>query len=133
MIDGIVNRAADAAASGVEERRAPDRTAQAPDRTRKRSVRRVSVGLVVVLLVGLGWWYLPIGSGSASPALTESVPEQTQSVPATARSGQEAEALPEWDDQDEVVRLHRRVEQLQTRSQSDTWGGDLQPASQSRP
>lgn len=133
VVDRIVRRAGDTASSGPDERRASDRDARAPTRSRSRHLRGLSAAVAVVMLLGFGWWYLPIDTGPAGSLVGESPAPETESVPAAAGEARRADALPEWDDRDAVVRLHRRIEQLQTRSRSDAWGGDLQPASQSRP
>lgn len=136
VVDQIVDRAADAAQPATERpERAPDRTAQAPDREWTRRLRRVSAALAVVLLIGLGWWQLRLDD----PATTNTVgsnpaAQSPQSMTAGTEQVQDSpEDMPEWDDRDEVVQLHRRIELLRTRSRSDAWGADLQTVDQPRP
>jgi hypothetical protein len=42
------------------------------------------------------------------------------------------EQVPAWDDSDELVRIHRRIEQLRAHSTPDRWG-TLQRVDRSRP
>jgi hypothetical protein len=65
--------------------------------------------------------------------VSASATQQADAPPASPAQAQNEEGLPEWDDSDEVVRLHRRIEALQTQSRTGAWGGDLQPASRTRP
>jgi hypothetical protein len=44
-----------------------------------------------------------------------------------------ADDMPEWNDHDDLVRLHRRVETLRSRSRSDSWGTDLQTVERAQP
>jgi hypothetical protein len=124
VVDGIVDRATQAARTDRTAEHAADRAARAPDRNWTRRLQNAGAALALLLAVGTGWWYMP-----GNTASTGASPD------ASAASGpaQAGDALPEWDDRDEVVRLHRRIELLQTQSRSDTWGGDLQPASRATP
>jgi hypothetical protein len=128
VVDQVVDRAADAAPSTPSPTRASDRAPRSPTRNWTRRLQNAGAGLALVLAVGLGWWYMP-----KTDAPPESSAQQTESATAASESGQDAEELPEWDDRDEVVRLHRRIEQLQTQSRSDAWTGNPQPATQTRP
>jgi hypothetical protein len=137
VVDAIVDRAADATrppdeadppASGP----APDRAPRDPDRTPTRRLRGVTALLAVLLVAGVGWWQFrdaapsPAGTTAASPAATAADPAADEGGPAPR-----ADAMPEWDDRDEVARLHRRIEMLRTRS--DGWGGTPQPVGQAGP
>lgn len=132
VVDRVVDRAAEAARPAAPSRRAPDRGARAPARPWTRHLQNAGAALALLLALGLGWWYAPGDAGPGEPAASAS---GTQQAPTTASSEPtpDEEALPEWDDRDEVVRLHRRIETLRTQSRSDAWGGTLQPASQTRP
>lgn len=133
VVDHIVDRAAEAAQPDGATEPAPDRGARAPSRTRTQRLQRVSAALAFALLVGLGWWALPQDAGFLGTATSESTDPATESATASPEEVQEAQALPEWDDRDEVVRLHRRIEHLQTQSRSDAWSGDPQTVGQTQP
>ncbi len=134
VVDRVVDRAAEAARPATPGERAPDRTAHAPDRDRNwsRRLRDASAALALLLALGLGWWYAP-GNSQSPQAATSASSQQMDAATASSGQAETADALPEWDDRDKVVRLHRRIETLQTQNRSDAWGGDLQPASQPRP
>lgn len=129
VVDRVVDRAAEAARSRVPGQRAPDRTARAPRRGWTRRLQNAGAALTLLLALGLGWWYAP-GDADAPEATTNATTQQTDAATASSEQAQDTEALPSWDDRDEVVRLHRRIETLQTQNRSDAWGGSLQPASQ---
>jgi hypothetical protein len=132
VVDRVVDRAAEAARPAEPTERAPDRTARAPNRSWTRRLQNAGAAAALLLALGIGWWYAPSDSGpAANPAASASAAQQADA--ATASSAQDEESLPEWDDRDEVVRLHRRIEALQTQSRSDAWGGTLQSASRTRP
>lgn len=133
VVDRVVRRAAEASRAGQRAGRAPDRAARAPGREWTRRLQGAGAAVVLLLALGLGWWYLPTSSTTAESVVSESTRQPMESSTASSAASGEAEALPEWDDRDEVVRLHRRIERLQTQSRSDAWGGGLQPASQSSP
>lgn len=135
VVDQIVDRAAEAAQADRSVEHAPDRAARAPERSRTRQWQNAGAALALVIAVGLGWWYMPGETGSTGPVADEAPAQQSTAPTATAaaESDGDGEALPEWDDRDEVVQLHRRLEVLQTQSRSDAWGGTLQPASRSQP
>jgi len=122
------------------------RGARAGTRSLTRRLQRASAALAVVLAVGVGWWQwagpgLP-GTETSMEATTASTPpaqEQTLSSGAAASrfdgSAADASALPDWDEGDDVVRLHRRIELLQARSTPTQWSSStqwtgLQPARQ---
>lgn len=133
VVDRIVNRASDAAqgvgSANHSPEPAPDRTAHAPDRVWSRRLQGASAAVVVLLLVGLGWWQLQMEPATSPTAASE---QNAEAVTAGGNQGQE-ENIPEWDGRDEVVQLHRRIEMLQSRSRSDGWGTDLQTVDQARP
>ena len=133
VVDRVVDRAAEAARPPEPTERAPDRTARVPDRTWTRRLQNAGAAAALLLALGLGWWYAPGDAGPADPAASASAAQQTDAATASSAQAQDDEGLPEWDDSDEVVRLHRRIEALQTQSRSDAWGGTLQPASRARP
>lgn len=132
VTDRVVEQAAAAAprqASAPVEQ-APDRAPRTPDRAWSRRLRGVSAALMVLLIVGVGWWqFRPTSSPAPGTATSETAPQETESVAA----GDQTDEIPEWDDRDELVRLHRRIEMLRTRSSSDTWGTDLQTVNQAQP
>ena len=132
VVDRVVDRAFEAARSSAPGEQAPDRTARAPDHDWTRRLQNAGAAAALLLALGLGWWYAPGDSESPETATSTSAAQQTDATTASSERAQDAEALPEWDDRDEVVRLHRRIEALQTQSRSDAWGG-LQPASRTRP
>jgi hypothetical protein len=41
--------------------------------------------------------------------------------------------VPEWDDREELVQIHRRIERLQSRSTPGSWGGTQHLVQQSQP
>jgi len=130
VVDCVVDHAATAARgtdSGASpDRAASDRPARPPTRPHSRRLQGASAVLAVVLLLGLGWWQLrPSGPDASGATASDPAPQQAESVPAGGGQAQSDE-IPEWDDRQEVVRLHRRVEMLRSRSRSDTWGADLQ-------
>jgi len=131
VVDDIVGRARDAAPSSASEP-APDRAARAPDRSDSRRLRGVSAVLVILVVVGVGWWQFRVPD--AAPAgTTAGAPTATDVATDEAADRTPPGAIPEWDDRDEVVRLHRRIETLRTRSQPDDWGGSLQTVGRSGP
>jgi hypothetical protein len=133
VVDRVMDTAAEAARSGHSAEPAPDRDARAPKRSWARRWQNAGAALALVLAVGLGWWYMPGDTPSSGAATSESTSQQAAPATAASQPAQDDEALPEWDDSDEVVRLHRRIERLQTQSRSDAWGGNLQPASRANP
>lgn len=132
VVDQIVARAAGAARDSARPERAPDRAARPRSREWTRRLQGAGATLAVLLVIGLGWWQLrPTGTemtdGGGSAA------QQTEAVTATPEQAQDTDAIPAWDDRDEVVRLHRRIERLRTQSRSDAWGTGVQSVGQSRP
>ena len=132
VVDRVVAQAADAAASSAPaDAAAPDRPARRPDRAWTQRLQGAAAALLVVLLVGLGWWQLR-PSGPATPGPSAGEPAQSQSVAADGAQAS-SDDMPEWNDHDDLVRLHRRVETLRSRSRSDAWGTDLQTVDQAQP
>ncbi|MEF8796881.1 MAG: hypothetical protein V5A22_05250 [Salinivenus sp.] len=139
VVDRVVAQAAAAqgAATPPSDREddapAPDRPARTPERAWARRLQGAAAALLVVLLVGLGWWQLrPNGAATPGPTAGEAAQQQSQSVAADGPSAA-ADDMPEWNDHDDLVRLHRRVETLRSRSRSDSWGTDLQTVDQVQP
>lgn len=122
----VVDRVVDAAAEAAEApATAADRPARAPSRSWTRRLRGVSAALALLLAVGLGWWQLDgDGLGNAGSQAGQGVTQ--------AASAEETNAVPDWDDSDELVRLNHRIERVRARSSSD-WDGDLQMVNQARP
>lgn len=136
VIDRVVARA-EAAAQSASEPAAPtdrspaaDRPPRAGEARRMRRLRGVSAAIAVLLMAGIGWWAVSGTVGGDGPAPGSVVNATTQ--PAAEGASGDEQAIPAWDDRDEFVRLHSRIERLQTQSQIETWDGRLQPV-QSRP
>jgi len=101
-----------------ESRRAPDRASRAPTSPApsraparrsgmSRRLQQAAVVAVAVMLLVLGWWQMqPTAPASQTTANTQAL----QDLPPAARD------LPEWDEGDDVVRLHRRLEVVNARS-----------------
>jgi aspartyl/asparaginyl-tRNA synthetase len=119
VVDRVVEHAAEAAREDDARSPMPDRAARAPQRGWGRRVQTASAALVLLLVVGLGWWQL-------RPAGTTGETSAPQAATSGSEQVQEADAVPEWDDRDEVVRLHRRIEVLRTRSGSGGWDEGVQ-------
>ncbi len=133
VVDRITDRAAEPARPDTAIDPAPNRTARAPARRRTRRLQNAGAVLALLLAAGIGWWYTPGDTDPANSATSASTTQQQDPATAPSKQAQGAEALPEWDDRDKVVRLHRRIERLQTQSRSDPWSGAPQPASRTRP
>lgn len=135
VVDGIVERAGKAAQSSGRSgddraERAPSRGPRRPSRTWTRRARSLTATVALVLLMGLVWWGL-----SDTTALTDSLTTESQPASAAESTPEQAggDAIPAWDDREDVVRLHRRIEHLQTRSRADAWEADVQSVDQTRP
>lgn len=100
-----------------------DRPARPPARQWTRRLQATGAALALLLLVGLGWWHLSSPSEeSAAGAAPDALGETAQrTAPAEDRSAG-SEAVPAWDDRDELVRIHRRIERLRAGSTPDQWG-----------
>lgn len=109
-----------------EERRGrTDRAARPPTRTWTRRLRQTSAAVALLLLVGIGWWAVP--ESTNGPAETNR-PSETTADRVGEREGR-SQAIPKWDDRDDLIQIHRRIELLQSQNEMDAWGADLQPAS----
>jgi len=134
VVDRVVARAGAAAnqaespASPTEA--APDRPARTPARDWTRRLQGASAALAMVLLIGLGVWALPGGTATQpAGAPADNVADAAPSADADGPATRSAQALPDWDSRDELVRLNRRIERLRMQEQAiATW----QPA-QARP
>lgn len=146
-VDRVVDAAADAASASRADRPARRDAASRADRAAQpgvpgltRRLQMVSAALALLLVVGVGWWQwndpsfdavLPTSASSnirSAEGGTERVQNQRESPRQTASSRNAS--LPEWDEGDEVIQLHRRIEMIQSRSTPSEWSGSLQPASQ---
>ncbi|PSQ97105.1 MAG: hypothetical protein BRD55_04155 [Bacteroidetes bacterium SW_9_63_38] len=115
---------------------APDRAAREWDRSRRRRLQGVSTILVVLLVAGVGWWQFRVPeSAPAGPTANAPTPQSTDAASTTPRPAAATDNdMPDWDDQDDVVRLHHRIEMLHTQNHSDGWGGgSLQATDRTRP
>jgi hypothetical protein len=112
-----------------------DRPARPPTRSWTRRLQMVGAALALGLFVGIGWLQLPGPSEepTAGSATGELDATAQQTVPAAAderRRG--ADTVPAWDESDELIRINRRLEQLQTQSGPNSWGM-LQSVDRRRP
>lgn len=132
VVDRVVEEARTAAQNASPApRRDGDRSARPPTRTWSRRLQMASAALALVLLVGLGWWQWPNTSAPSTAVSSAETVQRTAPVPAETRDGRR-ERVPAWDDSDELVRIHRRIEQLRAHSTPDRWG-TLQRVDRSRP
>ena len=127
VVDNIMDHARETARSDETETRepAPDRAARAPKHQHRRRLQGVSAVLALLLVAGVGWWQFQTPA-SAPAGATANAPtaQSTKVAPAGGEPDVTAsDDMPEWDDRDEVVRLHRRIEMLHTQNHSDGWGG----------
>lgn len=135
VVDRVVEEARSAAQNSPSPPRLEgDRPARSPTRSRTRRLQTVGAALALLLLIGLGWWQVPgaleeSAAGSGTDGL-EGTAQRT--APAAAERSAGAEAVPAWDESDELVRIHRRLERLQAQSSPNTWGA-LQRVDQRRP
>lgn len=133
VVDRIVDHASNAAHPGsaeLQDRRASDREAHTRNQRRMGRLRIISAVLTLLLFLGLGWWQFRTDDPTA---MNNASPQQSESVSSAVEESPNAESMPEWNDRDEVMRLHRSVEQLRTRSQSDAWDNAVQSVDQGRP
>lgn len=151
VVDQVVAAAGEAARARGTDRNRPargrrtDRDAREGTPSLARRLQLASAALAVVLLVGVGWWQwtgeqVPAAGTTANgPALEQMLDRATQGADPARRldgtalqgTAQRTAQVPEWDEGDEVVRLHRRIELLQSRSTPTQWNAGLQSASQS--
>jgi hypothetical protein len=151
-VDRIVEAAADASPADrpaeeaetrpgrpAADRPAADRPARPGSHGLPRRLQTVSAALALLLVVGVGWWqWSGTASQGSATATSSAATSSSVQVPAPdadrARAGGSSRtaSLPEWDEGDEVIQLHRRIELIQSRSTPSQWSGSLQPASQTR-
>jgi len=131
VVDQVVDRARTAARESSPPRTANDRAPPRPSPTWTGRLQTAGAALALILLIGLGWWQ---ESGLVEEPVPTSSPETAQqATPTTTESrADQHRALPVWDDSDELVRIHRRIQQLQAHSGPDSWG-TLQTATRTRP
>lgn len=130
VVDEVVHearRATESSESGLGW--AADRKPHAPSRTWSRRLQAVSAALVLLLVVGLGWWRLPAGE---APSQSTAVQEAAPADPSISSAQAGDDEVPSWDDSEEVIRIHRNLERVQARSAPDQWG-TLQTVGQTRP
>lgn len=126
VVDQVVNEAQTASASTPSS--APptdDRPARAPTRTWTHRLQTVGAALALTVLIGIGWWQ---GPGASDEAVTDAATPgaldgTAQQAPAAADSRTaDAEAIPAWDEGEELVRIQRSIDRLQAHSTPDRWG-----------
>ena len=129
VVDQVVHRARTAAQES--SRSTGDRPPRRPSPTWTGRLQTASAALAFVLLIGLGWWQ---EGGFVEDPVAGASPETAQQTTPAAVDSREAHgrAIPAWDDSDELVRIQRRIEQLQAHSGPDSWG-TLQPVSRTHP
>lgn len=125
----VVDRVVDAAAEAAPRPRAADRSPRGPSRSWSRRLQGVSAMVAMVLVLGLGWWQLDLPV-PISP--DQQATQQEASIASEESVAEDAEGVPAWDDSDELVRLHRRIEYVRNRSASE-WDGTIQAVDQTRP
>ena len=127
VVDAVVDHAREAAGSDETETRepAPDRAARAPEHQHRRRLQGVSAVLALLLVAGVGWWQFQTPASAPAGATANAPTAQSTNVAPTGGEPDvtASDDMPEWDDRDEVVRLHRRIEMLHTQNHSDGWGG----------
>ena len=129
VVDQVVDEARTAAQSAAPP--TEDRPARAPSHAWTRRLQPASAALVLLLVIGLGWWQ---GGGTSDGPVSDSATPRaldgaSQQAPATAEpQTRDADAIPAWDDGEELIRIQRRIDRLQARSAPDRWGS-LQRAS----
>lgn len=139
VVDEIVDAAARASQPEPSSRRAErprkDREPAMLQRMPWQRVLRVAAAFAVLVVgVGIGVWQYggalgPSVSGEAATSSSPTADARSSAPPPTA----EEASIPEWDEADDVVRLHRHIETLQARSSPTSWdypGAELQTASQ---
>jgi anti-sigma factor RsiW len=136
VVDEVVDTARAAAqSSSPTPRPDEDRPARPPTRSWTRRLQMVGSALALGVFVGVGWWQLPetADESTAVSAPDGPVPTASQSAPAAPEERRSStDAVPAWDESDELVRIHRRVEQLQAQSGPNSWG-TIQPIDRRRP
>ncbi|PSQ80851.1 MAG: hypothetical protein BRD41_04230 [Bacteroidetes bacterium QS_1_63_11] len=136
VVDEVVDTARGATQSSSSTSRPDeDRPACPPTRSWTRRLQVVGTALALGLFVGVGWWQLPetADQSTAASAPDELTPTASQSAPTVPKERRgSTEAVPAWDESDELVRIHRRVEQLQAQSGPNSWG-TIQSVDRRRP
>ena len=123
VVDQVVNEARTAAPPAAPP--SEDRPARAPSHAWTRRLQPASAALALLLVIGLGWWQ---GGGTSDGPVADSatpgaIDGTSQQAPATAESQTRgADAVPAWDDGEELIRIQRRIDRLQARSAPDRWG-----------
>ncbi|WP_263792397.1 hypothetical protein [Salinibacter sp.] len=123
VVDQVVNEARTAASPAAPP--SEDRPARAPSHAWTRRLQPAGAALALLLVIGLGWWQGDgTSDGPAADAATPGVIDGTsQQAPATAQTrSSDADAIPAWDDGEELIRIQRRIDRLQARSAPDRWG-----------
>ena len=141
VVDRIVAAAGGEAAPAPE----PDRPARRSDRepvarartTWSRVLRVASALAVFLVAVGIGVWQFDgsLSDPATSEAVVDAQSATEQSETSLGRAASQ-ESIPDWDEADDLVRIHHYIETLQARSSPNSWdspGAMLQPASQVRP
>jgi len=137
-MSGFKERASHAARTSTASRQsAKKRKDRAPSTLRRtpwQRVLRVTAALAVLLIgVSIGVWQWEAEENLVANSTPTAATAQDD---ATRMSSTDDQSMPEWDEADDVVRLHRYIETLQARSSTTSWdypGEGLQPASQVRP
>jgi len=132
--DNASSDLAPAATPAARTDRAPrDRTAGDRSASQRsglsRRLQRVGLAAALILVAALGLWQFQSPSTDADSATRISA-EMEQQLPPAARD------LPDWDEGDDVVRLHRRLEVVNARSASpSSWSSQpaMIPAQSQRP
>lgn len=137
VVDDIVDRAAEAASSSPDGNVPPDgradRAARAPNRQSSRRLQGVGAVLALLLVAAVGWWQMDaVQTTPASTAASSASSQKTKAATGGEQMG-ESDGVPAWDDRDDVVRLHRRIEMMRSRSDDGTWDGMPQPVDQAGP
>ena len=104
-----------------------DRSAHPASRSSRfvwaRRAQPASVLVALVVLMSLSVWSSRNETASSAPVAAEepvqTFPAQKQTAPALPAA--QASSLPSWDDADDVVRLHQRIEMVHARSASSDW------------
>lgn len=141
----ILDRITEAAGSARRKARAEDRSPRAVrherEPVRSPSSRRQRIGTalaaaLVMVVVAIGLWQYPSvlpGESSESAPLASEPSQAAQSATEQRATGERTGDLPAWDEAEDVVRLHRYIETLQSRSRPGNWDSGtlpLQAASQ---
>lgn len=139
VVDAIVAEAARAASDSRPSRPSRPEASPRSDRSRaersaaqrsgvSRRLQQVGLAAALVLVAAIGIWQYQTAPNTESTAPISADIEQQ--LPPAARD------LPDWDEGDDVVRLHRRLEVVNARSaSSSSWSGQpaVIPAQSQRP